>query len=269
MIELYHGDCLEVMDQLIREGIKFDAIITDPPYGVTSCEWDAIIPFKKMWERLKDLRKDTTPILLFGSESFSSFLRISNIKEYKYDWIWIKNTGTGIGHANKRPMKYHESVSVFYRKQPIYNKQKTLRISEKGKKTARSGTKGSQRTVTNKTISGDIPNVRYYNPEIVNPRSYLEIESVPNCESIKVHPTQKPVKLMEYLIKTYTKENDLVLDFTMGSGTTGVACLKTNRDFIGIELDKEYYETAKRRINYQVSFNKLSKELKDKKELGL
>jgi site-specific DNA-methyltransferase (adenine-specific) len=230
-MRLINGDCLKEMDKLINEGVKVDAIITDPPYGTTSCKWDSIIPFDEMWERLKLLRKDRTPVVLFGSEPFSSNLRMSNIKEYKYDWIWQKEQGANFMLVKYQPYKIHEIVSVFY--QHNYYPQMT---------------EGKPYT-SGKGYSGDITNnvkkIQTKNKGTRYPKSIIKF----NTQKRKsIHPTQKPVKLLEYLIKTYTNEGDIVLDFTMGSGTTGVACKNLNRDFIGIELDEKYFNIAKKRI---------------------
>lgn len=240
-IQLYNGDCLEVMDNLIQQGIKVDAIITDIPYGTTRCKWDSVIPFEEMWKRIKEIRKPTTPIVLFGSEPFSSSLRLSNIKEYKYDWKWEKTQATGFFNAKKQPMRCIEDICVFYQKQCLYNPQKT-----EGHKPVNSYTK--YLSTVNKTevygkctkeLSGGGNTDRF-------PRQLLTYSS--DKQTCYLHPTQKPLELMEYLVKTYTNENDLVLDFTMGSGTTGVACKKLNRNFIGIELDENYFNIAKERI---------------------
>ena len=249
--KLYQGDCLEVMETLPNNSV--DLILTDLPYGITQCEWDIEISFKEMWRRIKLLRKDITPIILFGSEPFSSFLRMSNIKEYKYDWIWEKNTGTGFLNANKAPLNSYELISIFYKNQPHY-----YPIMTEGKAYNNNRKPNGAGDCYNK-IPSDIKK----NITTRHPRRSIKFDVVPNNK--RVHPTQKPAELIEYLIKTYTKENDLILDFTMGSGTTGVAAIKLNRNFIGIELDKEYYEIAKQRIKYQVSFNKLSKELENKR----
>ena len=240
-IQLYNGDCLEVMDTLVQQGIKVDAIITDIPYGTTRCKWDSVIPFEEMWKRIKEIRKPTTPIVLFGSEPFSSSLRLSNIKEYKYDWKWEKTQATGFFNAKKQPMRCIEDICVFYQKQCLYNPQKT-----EGHKPVNSYTK--YLSTVNKTevygkctkeLSGGGNTDRF-------PRQLLTYSS--DKQTCYLHPTQKPLELMEYLIKTYTNEGDTVLDFTMGSGTTGVACKKLNRNFIGIELDEKYFEIAKERM---------------------
>lgn len=234
--KLYNGDCLEIMQQLIDKGIKVDAIITDPPYGTTACKWDSVIPFDKMWDCCNNLIKDNGAIVLFGSEPFSSKLRMSNISMYRYDWVWVKNISTGVGNCNKMPMKNNELLSCFYKKLPTYNPQ-GLKVFNK--KMTRGG---SAEYMGDKTgIKGGSYIQQYTN----YPRTTLM-----NFKSEKgLHPTQKPIALMEYLVKTYTNEGDTVLDFTMGSGTTGVACKQLNRNFIGIELDTNYFKIAEERIN--------------------
>ena len=236
--KLYNGDCLEVMDKLIEEGVKVDAIITDPPYGTTACKWDSVIPFDKMWERLNKLIKPNGVIVLFGSEPFSSNLRKSNIKNYKYYLIWLKNNAGNFQLAKKQFLKYHENISIFYKKQPTYNPQGLIKLenpitqSNKGKAGKLGHLSSEKKRAT-------------YKQEYTNyPKSILKF----NRPSKPLHPTQKPVPLLEYLIKTYTNEGDLVLDFTMGSGSTGVAALNTNRRFIGIELDKNYYDISENRL---------------------
>jgi len=241
-INLYNDDCLKVMDTLIEQNIKVDAIITDPPYGTTACKWDSVIPFDAMWERLNKLIKPNGAIVLFGSEPFSSALRMSNIKNYKYDWIWDKSKATGHLNCKKRPLLKHEIISVFYKKRSMYNPQGLIK---KEKPTISKGNRGNK----GKGSSGDCYGLatKDYTQEYGHyPKSIKAFQVDMKAEH---HPTQKPVALMEYLIKTYTNENETVLDFTMGSGSTGVACKNTNRNFIGIELDKEYFEISKERIN--------------------
>ena len=232
-IDLYNGDCLEVMDKLIEKGIIVDSIITDIPYGTTACKWDIIIPFDQMWERLNKIIKPNGAIVLFGSEPFSSALRISNIKNFKYDIIWEKEQSTNFQLAKKQIGKVHEIISLFYKKQPTYNPQ----MVEVGK-----GWKSGSKSI--------IKHTNTYNKPSSTTRTTRYPKSIQkfNRDRNGLHPTQKPVALMEYLIKTYTNENELVLDFTMGSGTTGVACKNLNRDFIGIELDKNYFNIAQKRI---------------------
>lgn len=231
MIDLYNGDCLEIMDKLIEQGIKVDAIITDPPYGTTACKWDSIIPFDKMWERLNKLIKPNGAIVLFGSEPFSSALRMSNIKKYKYDCYWEKSKPVNHINAKHQPMRKIETISIFYSKQPTFNRVK--------KEIPIITTSTTKNTVFGKSINN-------YTREVTHNANFdlLSFKGDTN----KLHPTQKPVLLMEYLIKTYTNENEVVLDFTMGSGTTGVACKNLNRNFIGIELDENYFNIAKERI---------------------
>jgi len=247
-INLYNSEALETMDKLIEQGIVVDAIICDPPYGTTKCKWDSVIDFNEMWERLNKLIKPNGAIVLFGSEPFSSALRMSNIKNYKYDWIWEKSMPTGLANSSFMPMKYHENISIFVNNsKPTFNKQMAER-SEVGKKRASSPfTPCNSRGKYMGEI--DLYQKSSYDKNKVNPKTLLRFNSVSNApKGNKLHPTQKPVPLMEYLIKTYTNENELVLDFTMGSGTTGVACKNLDRNFIGIELDASYFEIAKDRI---------------------
>jgi site-specific DNA-methyltransferase (adenine-specific) len=245
MIDLYNGDCLEVMKSIRDNSI--DAIITDPPYGTTACKWDNVIPFEAMWEQLNRIIKPNGAIVLFGSEPFSSALRMSNINNFKYDWIWEKSMPTGMAQNSYMPMKYHEIISVFVNKsKPTFNKQ----LAERNKTSllrAKYKIQGSPNKSNHINIGKK--EATYYDNTKVNPKTVLKFKSVPNTpKGSKKHPTQKPVLLIEYLIKTYTKENETVLDFTMGSGTTGVACKNLNRNFIGIEKDKNYFEIASKRI---------------------
>lgn len=239
-IKLYKGDCLEVMDKLIEQGVKVDAIITDPPYGTTACKWDSVIPFEPMWEKINKLTNSNTPILLFGSQPFTSALIMSNVKNFKYEIVWDK---VGISNpmlAKKQVLKSHENIVVFYKSQPVYNPQMT--IGTKWKRGGKSNKKiealdiEMDRTDAHKSDTTDL---KY-------PKSIFTFSNADNTK--RVHPTQKPVALLEYLIKTYTNEGDTVLDFTTGSGSTGVACVNTNRNFIGIELDENYFKIAEKRI---------------------
>lgn len=248
LIELYHGDCLKVMEGLIKQNIKVDAIITDIPYGTTACSWDIVIPFNDMWNKIESITKETSPIVLFGSEPFSSYLRLSNINNYKYDWKWKKSKPTGSALAKKRPMKSYEDIMVFYKKQGTYNPQMTERTEEELKRLSKKSvlTKGTDiQPLGGHTGNRDDNKYKY-------PNSVLEFKSVPNTSKDPLvrtsHPTQKPLDLMEYLINTYTNENDLILDFTCGSGTTLVAAKKLHRKCIGIELDEKYCEIAKNRL---------------------
>ena len=244
--ELIHGDCLDELPKIFDK--KIDLILTDPPYGTTACKWDSVIPLKPMWEQLKRVIKDNKAIVLFGAEPFSSTLRISNIESFKYDWIWEKDNGTNFASVKYQPFRVYENISVFgkfpitYTPKEIkcFNPQMTIGkpykiISGKQKQDGAVIRDGSKEKMSNyETISNG---ERY-------PRNVIKF----NRDKNKVHPTQKPVALLEYLIKTYTNENDTVLDFTMGSGSTGVACKNLNRNFIGIEKDENYYNIAKQRI---------------------
>ena len=240
-IKLYQGDCLEVMDKLIAEGVKVDTIITDPPYGTTACKWDSIIPFDEMWIRLNKLIKPNGAIVLFGSEPFSSALRMSNIKNYKYDWVWDKKKGGNPLLSKIQPIKIYENISVFGKGKIKYYPI----MIDRDKPKARGKNKGIISDTTNNCFSENKVYTQFY------PKSIIEFSNA--NQNNKFHPTQKPVDLMEYLIKTYTNENDLVLDFTCGSGSTLVGCLNTNRRGIGIELDDKYFKIASERIHKVLS----------------
>lgn len=252
--QLYNGDCLEVMDELIKQGIKVDCIITDPPFGTTACKWDQVIPFEEMWQRLNALIKDNGAIILFGSEPFSSQLRCSNLKHYRYDWIWDKQRGTNFQHAKKMPMKSYENIMVFYKKLPTYNPQmregKPYQTKGGFRKNKVSNlmelTEGQKEDI--ETI-GRTFNAGVYREATINEGKRYPLSILSFKKDGRVHPTQKPVALLEYLIKTYTNEEELVLDFTMGSGSTIVAALNTGRKAIGIELDDAYYDIAKHRTS--------------------
>lgn len=232
MIELLNGDCLELMKG-ISDG-SVDAIITDPPYGTTACKWDSIIPFDLMWEQINRVIKPNGAIVLFGSEPFSSALRMSNNKDYSYDWKWEKTKPVGHLKANRKPMNKYEDIIVFSGKQPTYNPQGLTAITQKSvSRSNKGGIYGKQ------AGKGSVQRFTGYPCNIIKFKS----------QNGELHPTQKPVALLEYLIKTYTNEGETVLDFTMGSGTTGVACKNTKRNFIGIEKDDKYFEIATKRIN--------------------
>lgn len=237
-IKLYQGDCLEVMKEIPDKSV--DMILTDPPYGTTACKWDSIIPFEPMWEQLNRIIKPNSAIVLFGSEPFSSALRMSNIKNYKYDWIWDKKFAGNFALSKYQPQKIHENVIVFSQKShnyyPIMIKRDTP-IKLGGNKCQ---SESSKISYAKEEYNGKIYKEKY-------PESIIHISN--RSEKRGLHPTQKPVALLEYLIKTYTIEGETVLDFTMGSGSTGVACKNLNRNFIGIELDVDYFNIAKERIN--------------------
>ena len=253
------------MDRLIEEGVKVDCILTDVPYGTTACKWDNIIPFEPMWERINKLIKPNGAVTLFGSEPFSSALRMSNIKNYKYDWKWDKVTGGGHLNAKHRPMQRFEDVIVFSKNKHLYNPQMEELTEEEYKKKISKIPKERYR-ISNSKLTGkryDLPllerNLEDYKKRY--PSNILVYsKNMKECNNTRrVHPTQKPVDLLEYLIKTYTNENETVLDFTMGSGSTGVACMNTNRKFIGIELDNNYFDIASKRIE-EAFFNAQNKE---------
>lgn len=230
-VELMMGDCLERMKE-IPDG-SVDLVLTDPPYGTTACKWDAVIQFEPMWEQVWRVLKPNGSAVLFGSEPFSTLLRSSSIKDFRYDLVWDKTKGGNFALARKQPMKSHENVSVFYKKQPTYNPVMEVR----GKPRKKGGGKASENF-------GIIPTSSFNNEYY--PRSILTFSN--GSRRGHLHPTQKPVALMEYLIRTYTNEGETVLDFTMGSGTTGVACVNTGRRFIGIERDEGYFEIAQGRV---------------------
>ena len=238
-----HGDCLELMKSIPDKSV--DMVLTDPPYGTTACKWDVIIPFEPMWGQLIRIAKDNGAICLFGSEPFSSFLRTTSIEMFKYDWTWNKSVSGSFVQAKRMPLKTTECISVFSsgKTHPQYFPQMTKR-----KKTSKIGGIGSE-----KTSSGPIPVKSSL--EFMKNKTYDEafpkavLDFSPRADKDRgLHPTQKPVALLEYLIKTYTLEGETVLDFTMGSGSTGVACKNLNRNFIGIEKDDKYFEIAKKRI---------------------
>ena len=233
MNRLMQGDCLEKMKD-IPDG-SVDMVLADPPYGTTVCKWDSIIPLEPMWEHLKRIIKPNGAIVMTASQPFTSKLISSNYKMFKYCWVWKKQKATNFYQVKWQPLKEHEDIAVFCHKTPQYNPQGTTEVNVK------SGRKNKSSNLYSKYNGGDyIQKVGNY------PRS---IQTFPtDGDKYRLHPTQKPVALMEYLIKTYTNENETVLDFTMGSGTTGVAAKNLNRNFIGIELDPDYFKIAQERI---------------------
>ena len=242
MLELnriYNQDCLEGMKYIDDKSI--DMILCDLPYGTTTCKWDTIIPFDKLWNQYNRVIKDNGAILLFAQTPFDKVLGCSNIKNLRYEWIWEKEQGTGNLNANKMPLKKTENILVFYKKLPTYNPQMTEGSAYTIKRNyndneifGKTGTKDGY--VTKNTGMRYPTNLIKFNRELQN----------------RFHPTQKPVALCEYLIKTYTNEGELVLDNCMGSGTTAIACKNTNRNYIGFELDKKYYEIANERIKQHI-----------------
>ena len=246
MIDLRKGDCLELMKDLPDKSI--DAIIADLPYGTTACKWDTIIPFEPLWGQYERIIKPNGAIVLFGSQPFTSALVMSNPKMFKYNLVWDKVAVTNPMLAKKQPMRCHEDVLVFYDKQPTYNPQMRVGVkwSRAGKKQHTTDTLGQSTLFNN---GSDESEMKY-------PKSIITFSNADKTKN--EHPTQKPLALMEWLVKTYTNEGDVVLDNTMGSGTTGVACVNTNRRFIGMELDEKYFEIAEKRINEAITAKQLT-----------
>ena len=238
MVDLRLGNCLEVMKTIDSGSI--DAIITDPPYGTTACKWDSVIDFELMWEQLNRIIKPNGAIVLFSSQPFTSALVMSNVKNYKHEWIWQKNIGSNFANTVREPMKEHESVLIFSTKKWTYNRIMQER-AEGGKARAK-----HKVTHNNNHREG----TRKFEGREAHKISDLRVPSSVQKFNVQrgLHPTQKPVPLMEYLIRTYTNENETVLDFTMGSGSTGVAASNLNRKFIGIEQDENYFKIAQDRL---------------------
>jgi len=240
MMQLHHGDCLDIMP-LIPSG-SVDAIIADLPYGTTACKWDSVIPFEPLWKEYERIIKNNGAIVMFGSQPFTSALVMSNPEMFKYSWVYQKSKATNFLNAKKNPLKYHEDVLVFGKGLVKYNPQMVK--GEPYKKIHRNDNKDDCTYGKSTRKNGDI----FINEGERYPSSVIPTISNPSGRG-QLHPTQKPTELMEYLILTYTNEGETVLDNTMGSGTTGVACKRTNRKFIGIEKEKQYFDIAVRRIN--------------------
>ena len=239
---IHCADCLEKMKEIDDKSI--DLILADLPYGTTACSWDTIIPFEPLWEQYKRIIKDNGAIVLTASQPFTSVLVMSNVKMFKYEWIWKKNKPSGMATSKYMPMKEHESILVFGKGKIKYNPLKELTKSKTSLKHAEMG------YINKGNFTSDINNIKATQNKwnkFVNPRSVLEID-VEHHRIGRLHPTQKPVALFEYLIKTYTNEGDLVLDNCIGSGTTAVACKNLNRNFIGIELEQKYVDIANKRL---------------------
>lgn len=230
---LIHGDCLEEMAKLPEGSI--DLVLTDPPYGTTACKWDNVIPFEPMWEQLKRVTKKNGAIVMTASQPFTAMLIASNIQGFRYSWVWEKEQGVNFQLVKSQPLKVHEDVCVFGQLSPAYYPQGLRPCSIKKSNRNKGGNLGH--------LASEAKRDQYEQTVTGYPRSIQQFG-----RERGLHPTQKPVALMEYLIKTYTNDGDTVLDFTMGSGTTGVACKNTNRNFIGIELDKGYFDIASKRI---------------------
>lgn len=248
-IQLYQGDCLELMKDIPDKSINM--VLCDLPFGVTDCKWDVVIPFEPLWKQYKRIIKDNGAICLFGSEPFSSYLRLSNIEMYKYDWIWKKRVPTGFQHSKNMPLKNFEIISVFSKGSIGHKnllKEKRMFYNPQGLKKCCIEENGNRKF---KNIIGKRPShkEKYIRLQCNYPRMIIEFDNQSReCSNNKrLHPTQKPVNLLEYLIKTYTNKGYTVLDNCMGSGSTGVACVNTSRNFIGIELDQHYFQIAKER----------------------
>ena len=231
MIDLRQGDCLELMKDIPSGSV--DLILCDLPYGTTACKWDTIVPFDELWEQYNRLIKDNGAIVLFSKQPFTTELIHSNLKNFKYSLVWKKDNHDNPLMAKKRFLNITEDINIFYKKQCIYNPQGIIKVNKITKQ-------GRGESLSQKNTR----KMEYLQEYTNYPRNILDFKrDLPN-----IHPTQKPVALLEYLIKTYTNENETVLDNCMGSGSTGVACVNTNRNFIGIELDEKYFKIAKERI---------------------
>jgi tRNA G10 N-methylase Trm11 len=236
MFKLLVADALTVMKRLGPQTI--DAVICDPPYGTTQCAWDAVIPLDAMWSAIRRVRKPGAPIVFTCCQPFTSALVMSNPKEFRHEWVWVKNKVTGHLNAKRRPMRAHEDIVVFCDRAPVYTPQMV--------ETDRPGNQARRKS--NGACYGAGKSTDYGGSKLRYPRSVQEFAIVNNDDPSKFHPTQKPVELMEYLTLTYTKPGDLVLDFAMGSGSTGVACAKHGRHFVGCDTSPEYVERAKARF---------------------
>ncbi|WP_439885802.1 DNA-methyltransferase [Pseudomonas syringae] len=233
-IQLYQGDCLEVMKRLPDASV--DMVLADLPYGTTQCAWDVIIPFEALWEQYLRIAKPHSAIVLCAAQPFTSLMVSSNVRDYKYEWIWEKGAATGFLNAKKQPLRAHESAQVFYRKQPVYNPRMTTGHERKT----------SKRKSVESECYGKALNLTEYDSTERYPRSVQFFSS--DKQTASYHPTQKPVAWMDFLISTYTNPGQIVMDNTMGSGTTGVACIQSGRRFIGIERDAAIFGTASERI---------------------
>ena len=240
-IKLIHGDCLEEMQKIPSNSI--DMVLADPPYGTTVCKWDSIIPLKSMWEQLKRIITQNGAIVMTAAQPFTTTLISSNMKMFKYCWVWKKNRPFGFFNSKNKPLKIHEDIVVFSfgdcanrcKNRMVYNPQGLIEVNKKV-----NGIKNNRHGMSRRSHKAEIIQTHTNYPN--------SVLSISNAENI-VHPTQKPVPLMKYLIETYTYEEETVLDFTMGSGSTGVACKHSNRNFIGIEKEKEYIDIAQERLN--------------------
>ena len=240
MVNLHCGNCLEILPTFADNSVNM--LLVDLPYGTTACKWDSIIPLDKLWEQYNRICKEDGAMVFTASQPFTTILAASNLENFRYEWIWEKSQGTNPMNAKVMPLKSHENILVFYRKKPVYNPQMWYSTPYSG---------FSSNTSKIGEVYGEAKSKHRDNPEGSRyPKTVLKFK-----QEKGLHPTQKPVGLMEYLIKTYTNEGDIVLDNTMGSGTSGVACVNTDRDFIGIEMDETYFNIAKNRINNPLLFS--------------
>ena len=243
--KIYNEECIEGMKRIPDKSV--DMILCDLPYGTTACKWDTIIPLEELWEQYERVIKDNGAIVLTATQPFTSTLVMSNIKKFKYQWYWKKNKVTGFANAKKQPLRNVEDIVVFYKKLPNYTPQGIVRVDKKKRNGKSVGGETLRKSIEESSGNGMLRTEGHeYVQHFTNyPRQFLEIK----CESKTIHPTQKPVALFEYLIKTYTSEGETVLDNCMGSGTTAIAAINTNRNYIGFELDEEYYNLANERIS--------------------
>lgn len=245
MIKLMHGDCLELMNEIPDQSV--DMILCDLPYGTTACKWDSVIPFEPLWAHYKRVIKSNGAVVLTAAQPFTTALATSNLNGLKYNWYWLKTNPTGFANAKKQPLRCVEEVVVFYDKPPTYNPQGLIKIDKTRKNSPSCGGDTLRQDVRASAGKGSMRTAgKEYIQEFTNyPCQVLEFPHDPGSH----HPTQKPVALMEYLIRTYTNEGETVMDNCMGSGTTGVACMNTGRKFIGMEQDAKYFEIAQKRIH--------------------
>ena len=245
-VQLFLGDCLDILPTL--EAGSVDAVITDLPYGITACKWDEIIPFEPMWAQAKRILKPCGVFVTTASQPFTSKLVMSNLKWFKYEWIWKKNIPSGFAYSRFQPMRYHEDILVFCGSSTVYNPQPFIRKTPSNRlkyKITSNNDKSNHTPMKN-------PITKLRDPIIKGPETILDIKTGPHSLG-SLHPTQKPVALYEYLIRTYTNEGDTILDFCMGSGTTGIASIQLGRRFIGIEIVPEYFMIAKKRIKETIN----------------
>ena len=243
MVNLHLGDCLEILPTIADKSV--DMVLVDLPYGTTACKWDSIIPLDKLWEQYNRICKKDGAMVFTAAQPFTTILAASNLENFHYEWIWEKPQGTNPMNAKVMPLKSHENILIFYRKKPVYNPQMWYSTPYSG---------FSSNTSKIGEVYGSANSKHRDNPEGSRyPKTVLKFK-----QEKGLHPTQKPVEMMEYLIKTYSNEGDTVLDNTMGSGTTGVSCVNTNRNFIGIEKEEKYYKIAEQRISTTVPLDEPS-----------